>query len=288
MFRLKSTRIQATLRQLTLGAALAIWGHSAVAQPADAQSDNSFLNAYEQGRSELLTAQGLELLNNDEFESAERIFLDAMQIAKINYGLDAPQQRIPLEHAITAQLAQGKWEEVDKHFSYFEWLNDEVYQRDFFDYLRGTETLSSMLLKASADTDNPMAVRYLIAAKNLNWRAVSAIEATLGESDARLAPWLYNIVLTHYYQSSLVKRHGMARNTFLNEDDEEVAGWTLVMGGKGFGVAGNILVGIVGALIGGFLFSLIGISVGGLIGSIITATVGAVVLLFLIGAIKKS
>ena len=217
MFRLKSTRIQATLRQLTLGAALAIWGHSAVAQPADAQSDNSFLNAYEQGRSELLTAQGLELLNNDEFESAERIFLDAMQIAKINYGLDAPQQRIPLAHAITAQLAQGKWEEVDKHFSYFEWLNDEVYQRDFFDYLRGTETLSSMLLKASADTDNPMAVRYLIAAKNLNWRAVSAIEATLGESDARLAPWLYNIVLTHYYQSSLVKRHGMARNTFLNE-----------------------------------------------------------------------
>ena len=62
---------------------------------------------------------------------------------------------------------------------------------------------------------------------------------------------------------------------------------TLMKGG-GFGLLGNIIVGIVGAVIGGFVFSLLGISAGGLIGSIITATAGAALLLFVVGLIKKS
>ncbi|MBU3070140.1 GlsB/YeaQ/YmgE family stress response membrane protein [Aestuariicella sp. G3-2] len=68
-----------------------------------------------------------------------------------------------------------------------------------------------------------------------------------------------------------------------------VAGWLAgnLMAGGGFGLLGNIVVGIVGAVIGGFLFSFLGISAGGLIGSIITATVGAAVLLFVVGLIKK-
>lgn len=68
-----------------------------------------------------------------------------------------------------------------------------------------------------------------------------------------------------------------------------VAGWLAgnLMAGGGFGLLGNIIVGIVGAVIGGFLFSFLGISAGGLIGSIITATVGAAVLLFVVGLIKK-
>ena len=45
---------------------------------------------------------------------------------------------------------------------------------------------------------------------------------------------------------------------------------------------------LIGAVVGGFLFSLLGLAAGGLIGSIVTATVGAVVLLFLIGLIKKA
>jgi uncharacterized membrane protein YeaQ/YmgE (transglycosylase-associated protein family) len=68
-----------------------------------------------------------------------------------------------------------------------------------------------------------------------------------------------------------------------------VAGWLagLVMRGGGFGLLGNIVVGVIGAFVGGFLFRVVGISIGGLIGSIAMATVGAVVLLFLVGLVKK-
>ena len=59
------------------------------------------------------------------------------------------------------------------------------------------------------------------------------------------------------------------------------------MKGGGFGLLGNIIVGIVGSVIGGFIFGLLGISAGGLIGSIITATAGAALLLFIVGIIKK-
>jgi uncharacterized membrane protein YeaQ/YmgE (transglycosylase-associated protein family) len=69
-----------------------------------------------------------------------------------------------------------------------------------------------------------------------------------------------------------------------------VAGWIagLLMRGGGFGLLGNIVVGIIGALIGGFLFGLLGISAGGLAGSLVTAVVGAAVLLFLVGLFKKA
>ena len=68
-----------------------------------------------------------------------------------------------------------------------------------------------------------------------------------------------------------------------------LAGWLAgtIMKGKGFGVIGNILVGIVGAVLGGYVFRLAGIAAGGLIGAIITATVGAVILLYIISIVKK-
>ena len=67
------------------------------------------------------------------------------------------------------------------------------------------------------------------------------------------------------------------------------AGWLAgqVMKGGGFGLVGDLVVGVIGALLGGFLFGLLGISAGGLLGSLVTATVGAIVLIALLRAIKK-
>jgi uncharacterized membrane protein YeaQ/YmgE (transglycosylase-associated protein family) len=70
-----------------------------------------------------------------------------------------------------------------------------------------------------------------------------------------------------------------------------VAGWLagVIMKGGGFGVIGDIVVGIVGALIGGWLFSTMGVSAGGgLLGSIIVALIGAIILIFLLRLIKRA
>ena len=70
-----------------------------------------------------------------------------------------------------------------------------------------------------------------------------------------------------------------------------IAGWlagVLVKGG-GFGIIGDLVVGVIGAFLGGWLFSTFGASVGGgLLGSIIVATIGAVVLLFIVRLVKRA
>ena len=69
-----------------------------------------------------------------------------------------------------------------------------------------------------------------------------------------------------------------------------IAGWLAgqVMKGGGFGIIGDMIVGVIGAFLGGWLFGLLGISAGGLIGSLITAFVGAVILIFLLRMIRRA
>ena len=69
-----------------------------------------------------------------------------------------------------------------------------------------------------------------------------------------------------------------------------VAGWLagVIMKGFGFGLIGNIIVGIVGAAIASWLFPRLGISLGaGIVGAIVAATIGAVILLFIIGLVRR-
>ena len=70
-----------------------------------------------------------------------------------------------------------------------------------------------------------------------------------------------------------------------------IAGWlagVLVKGG-GFGLIGDLVVGIIGALIGGLLFGGLGALLGrGVLGSILIATLGAVVLLVVLRVLKRA
>lgn len=70
-----------------------------------------------------------------------------------------------------------------------------------------------------------------------------------------------------------------------------VAGWLAgqIVKGYGFGLLGNIVVGIVGAFVASLLFPYAGLNLGdGIGGAIISATIGAVILLFLIRLIKRA
>lgn len=62
----------------------------------------------------------------------------------------------------------------------------------------------------------------------------------------------------------------------------------MVVKGYGYGVVGNIVVGIVGAVFGGWLLPRLGLYTGGdIIGQIIAATLGAIALLLVIGLVRR-
>lgn len=72
-----------------------------------------------------------------------------------------------------------------------------------------------------------------------------------------------------------------------------VAGWLAgqIVKGHGFGLIGNIVVGIVGAFLAGWLLPMVGLNLGigsPIVSAIIYGMIGAIVLLVLIGLIKRA
>jgi uncharacterized membrane protein YeaQ/YmgE (transglycosylase-associated protein family) len=68
-----------------------------------------------------------------------------------------------------------------------------------------------------------------------------------------------------------------------------VAGWLAgqFMRGHGFGLIGDIIVGVIGAFIGRYIAQAAGLGIGhGLIGTLIVAFVGAIILLFIVRLIS--
>ncbi len=68
-----------------------------------------------------------------------------------------------------------------------------------------------------------------------------------------------------------------------------VVGWIAgkIIKGSGFGLLGNILVGIAGAFVGKVVFGLLGLGTENLIGELVTGVAGAVILLWLITFIRN-
>ncbi len=72
-----------------------------------------------------------------------------------------------------------------------------------------------------------------------------------------------------------------------------VSGWLVssLTEGRGLGLMGSLIVGVIGSFVGGFLFSLVGVRLVGegpvYIVSLLAAMVGAVLLLILVGLLKK-
>ncbi|MCC6461784.1 MAG: GlsB/YeaQ/YmgE family stress response membrane protein [Saprospiraceae bacterium] len=69
-----------------------------------------------------------------------------------------------------------------------------------------------------------------------------------------------------------------------------IAGWLAgnIRQGYGYGLVGNIIVGILGAFIGNWISRDTGLFLGaGLLGTILTAVLGALILLFLIGLVRR-
>jgi len=68
-----------------------------------------------------------------------------------------------------------------------------------------------------------------------------------------------------------------------------LAGWLAgrIVKGGGFGLIGNMVVGILGACVGGYILPRLGIVPDSTFGNFFAATLGAVILLFIIGLLKR-
>jgi uncharacterized membrane protein YeaQ/YmgE (transglycosylase-associated protein family) len=69
-----------------------------------------------------------------------------------------------------------------------------------------------------------------------------------------------------------------------------IAGWLagLIVRGAGFGLLGNIVIGIIGALVAGWLLPKLNVHLAtGTLGSILDATVGAVIVLVVLSLIRR-
>lgn len=70
-----------------------------------------------------------------------------------------------------------------------------------------------------------------------------------------------------------------------------IAGWLAgqIMKGGGFGLVGDIIVGIVGAALAGIILPKLGLYIGGgLLGTIVNAVIGACLLIFIIRLVKRA
>lgn len=76
--------------------------------------------------------------------------------------------------------------------------------------------------------------------------------------------------------------------------------WTILIGilsgwlagklvkGRGMGLLADLVVGVIGAVIGGFVFGLLGLAAYSLLGRLVMSVVGAVILLWIVRALKKA
>ena len=68
-----------------------------------------------------------------------------------------------------------------------------------------------------------------------------------------------------------------------------LAGWIAgkITKGSGFGLLGDLVVGVVGSLLGSLIFGVLGLGAYTLVGRLVVAVIGAIALLWLIRVVKR-
>ena len=68
-----------------------------------------------------------------------------------------------------------------------------------------------------------------------------------------------------------------------------IAGWLtgVIMKGKGFGLFGDLAIGLLGGLLGGWLARLVGLGASGWLGQIILSVIGGMILVAVVRAIQR-
>ncbi len=210
-----------------LALALMLLSGAILAQETTELDGEDWQNNFDQLLVDLLLETGRALVEQGNLIAAEKIYAEALQVAKINHGLLSEKQFDALVPLLEILIEQEKWLLTNQQLAYFEWLNGKVNALNSEKLLDGIATLNRLYLAAAAHRTDSESGWYLVAAKNLSWRAVSLIQLNFGNNSLKLPPWLYQIVLNHYYQSSLNQRQGLTSYNFKTDEQAVISGWSL-------------------------------------------------------------
>ena len=198
---------------------LVLWGHAGnipdatAAQASDTPDLSRSITEYEQeiqrreaehgvydpATGEYLLSVGLVYQNEERHEEAVDAFTRALQIKRVNEGLQSTGQLLILEQLIKSNIAEANWEEVDRNYQQLLWIHKRNYDVGDPRLLPVVDMVGRWKLKAYKENLlDASATRIISESEKLFKDTITILERQYGENDPRLINPLYGRALTNY------------------------------------------------------------------------------------------
>ena len=154
---------------------------------------------YDPATGEFLLSVGLVYQNDGRHEEAVEAFARALQIKRVNEGLQSTGQLLILEQLIKSNIANADWEEVDRNYQQLLWIHKRNYDPGDPRLLPVVDTVGRWKLKAYKENLlDSSALRVIGESEKLFQDTIGILQRQYGENDPRLINPLYGRALTNY------------------------------------------------------------------------------------------
>lgn len=174
--------------------------------------------------------EGLEtaetMMQRGDTDAAEVVYRHVFESLRADQGLYHEAQLPVLDRLLAANLARQDWEQFNHYLDYHRALTDRIYQNQAGRLAEALETGADWHQRAALVMADEHRTWHLIRARNLIWRAVSALEQTPG-NQPRVSPLLYRIVTLHYYLTTEASLRGLTSLEVRSDRPLRLAGWSM-------------------------------------------------------------
>ena len=163
------------------------------------QAREAEYGVYDPATGEYLLSVGLVYQNAGRHQEAADAFNRALQIKRVNEGLQSTGQLLILEQLIKSNIARANWEEVDRNYQQLLWIHKRNYEPGDPRLLPVVDTVGRWKLKAYKENLlDSSAIRIIGESEKLFKDTINILERQYGENDPRLINPLYGRALTNY------------------------------------------------------------------------------------------
>ena len=163
------------------------------------QAREAEYGVYDPGTGEYLLSVGLVYQNAGKHQEAVDAFTRALQIKRVNEGLQSTDQLLILEQLIKSNIANADWGAVDRNYQQLLWINKRNYDVGDPRLLPVVDLVGRWKLKAYKENLlDGSAIRIIGESEKLFKDTITILERQYGENDPRLINPLYGRALTNY------------------------------------------------------------------------------------------